>query len=76
MNKLYMNKEFIHRRSFHRLTESAITMDAKLFFMRLESELKKANDINYNSIYKNIEYCSGVYEKLYGSLLKTVDNLG
>ena len=51
-------------------------MDAKLFFMRLESELKKANDINYNSIYKNIEYCSGVYEKLYGNLLKTVDNLG
>lgn len=47
-------------------------MDAKLYLVRLESELKKVYEIDYPSIFKNIEYCSGMYENFYGMILKTL----
>lgn len=43
--------------------------------MRLNSELKKAEDINYDAVYKNLEFCSGIYENLYGTLLRQAEKL-
>jgi hypothetical protein len=57
------------------LTESSMLIEAKLFLMRLESELRKAQDINYDAIHKNIEFCSGIYENAYGGLLREIGRL-
>lgn len=55
------------------LTESSLVIEAKLFLLRLDSEAKKTNDINYDAIHKNIEFCSGLYENIYGGILKELD---
>lgn len=48
-------------------------MDAQLFIAKVDSELEKIGEINYFSIYKNMEYCSGVYENAFNSLLKNIE---
>jgi hypothetical protein len=50
-------------------------IEGRLFLMRLESELRKAHDINYEAIHKNIEFCSGIYENAYGCLLREIAKL-
>jgi hypothetical protein len=68
-------RESIGRRMKQReLTESSL-VEAKLFLMRLEGELRKAQDIDYSAIHKNIEFCSGIYENAYGCLLREIDKL-
>ncbi len=44
-----------------------------MYLLRLDSELKKVQDINYDSMYKNIEYCSGYYENFYADILRVLD---
>lgn len=52
------------------MSESPLVVETRLFLLRLDSELKKAEDINYDAVYKNLEFCSGIYENLYGTLLR------
>lgn len=57
------------------MTEEVWLMEPKLFLLRLDNELQKVHDINYDSMYKNIEYCSGFYELFYRDIFKTLDKL-
>ena len=44
-----------------------------MYLLRLDGELKKVHDINYSSMFKNPEYCSGVYETFYDDILKEIN---
>jgi hypothetical protein len=57
------------------LTESSLIIEAKMFLLRLEAGLRKAEDINYQAIHKNMEFCSGIYENHYGSILREIQRL-
>lgn len=48
-------------------------MDVQLYIARVDNELQKIGQMNYFSIYKNLEYCSGVYENSFNSLLKNIN---
>lgn len=48
-------------------------MDAHLYIAKLDSELQKIGEVNYFSIYKNMQYCSGVYENGFNNLLKNIE---
>ena len=54
------------------LVDSACLMETKMYLLSLDNELKKAEDINYSSMCKNPEYCSGFYENFYSDILKAL----
>lgn len=43
-----------------------------MFIAKIDNELQKIAETNYFSIYKNMQYCSGVYENSFNSLLKKI----
>lgn len=47
-------------------------MDVQLYVARVDNQLQKIGELNYFSIYKNLEYCSGVYENSFNALLKMI----
>ena len=55
------------------MSDEGWLMEPKVYLLRLDSELKKVQDINYDSMYKNIEYCSGYYENFYADILRVLD---
>ena len=55
------------------LTEPPGIIQARIFLTRLQDELDKVETINYQSIYKNLEYCASLYYNFYDRLLNTVD---
>ena len=68
---LYKNHGKFQTTRASKLMNENITQ-AGIFLAKIGHEFAKIKNINYSSIYQNIEYCKGVYENNVNLLMKTV----
>lgn len=67
LNSTLYKRESLYREVYNKKKKTIETgdevwfMEPKVYLLRLDKELSRVYEINYNSMYKNIEYCSGYY---------------